>query len=367
MKRIQVVLIVLVGMIVANFTGCIEENFVGTGICYYDWDIDRDYTIGEFYSSLGEYQYEAEYGYVFAIVTLKIYNQADTVVSTDPFFWHLEVNGTQYSYHLATYDDSIGHETVDVSKGEVFETKIVYEIPADAADDDIKLVYVDPSAPIMKHDPDLIYDYTGAKIDLSSHLAIIDSNAYSYHGWTYVFGIVKNIGSTNLRFVKVGYTLYNGSTVIAKDYTYVNRPLLEPGETSSFWTLVKRAPFTSYDVEILDATEVDYTDWIGPNLHISNVYRKDTHYGVSYINGTIENTGTDDASFVTIYAILYDANGKIIGVADGFPTKYGSVMHTLFPGEVGEFTIYLFQGLSYAPDSTVASYELEVGGYSLLT
>jgi hypothetical protein len=195
--------------------------------------------------------------------------------------------------------------------------------------------------------------------DTSSHLSIIDSNGFiDSVDWTKIFGIVKNIGSTNLKYVELSCTLYDASgNVIANKEGYMNKNILEPDDTSSFNFIFEEDYYHSYDIEIIDASEVDCSDTIGSGLSITNHYREDTDYSVIFIKGEIENTGTETADSVCVYARLYDSNGKIIGVQYGSGTGDGELIGDLYSGWSDDFKITIFDDY-YVPDSTIASYEL---------
>ena len=87
-------------------------------VCYFDWTY---YTT----SQIGNY-YVAPSGYSYAIVNLYLKNEADQSVSTNPNYWPLTVDGITYSVDVATFSDTINHQSVDVGKGGEIETQIAY-------------------------------------------------------------------------------------------------------------------------------------------------------------------------------------------------------------------------------------------------
>jgi hypothetical protein len=374
MKKIAII-ITLMLITIGCLSGCNEQSGTfldsSSGICYYDWEATKTDYIGTYYSSLNEYQHEAKLGYTFAIVTIKINNQASQEVDTNPWNWEMEINGVRYNHDTATYDDSIGHITADVGKGGYFQTKIVYEIPEGATS--ASLIYTGFSAPYMEIDESLIPDSSQDNdatqdeededeeiFDASSHLSIIESNAYTGdYGYTYVFGFVKNIGTSNLRFVKLSCTLYDASDgFIASEESYIKANILEPGDTSSFEFMIEEDYYNSYDLEIIDGREVDCTDTIASGLYISNDYMEETSYGTIYIKGKIKNIGSESADLVSIIARLYDSSGKLIGIARTGANEDGEVLETIYSGQTEYFKIYVFD-TEYVPGSNVASYDLE--------
>jgi len=134
--------------------GCIKVEENKEAICRWDFKVRTTTHIGEYYQYLKEYQYEAREGYTFAIVTIRIVNNASKTVSTNPWNWEMIINGVEYSHHTATYDDEINHITVDVGKGGDITTEVVYEIPADATFYELKYTGLFP--PKMVHDDTLL-------------------------------------------------------------------------------------------------------------------------------------------------------------------------------------------------------------------
>ena len=95
-------------------------------VCEYDFEVDRKENIGTYY--------EAPAGYEYAIVILRLKNNADQSVSTNPYNWKFIADGVEYSYDTASYADTIGHQTVEVNKGGDFITKFVFIIDGDVKD-----------------------------------------------------------------------------------------------------------------------------------------------------------------------------------------------------------------------------------------
>lgn len=106
-------------------------------VCEYDFKVDRKENIGTYH--------EAPTGYVYAIVTLRLKNNADQSVSTNPYFWKFIADGVEYSYDAVSYTDTIGHQTVEVHKGGDFTTKIVFIIDDDVSGGYIEYEWVEPT------------------------------------------------------------------------------------------------------------------------------------------------------------------------------------------------------------------------------
>ena len=133
--------------------GCVKTE-ESKGVCRWDFKVRTTDHIGNYYQYLKEYQWEAREGYIFAIVTIRIVNNASKTVSTNPWNWRMVINGVEYLHHTATYDDEINQITVDVGKGGDVTTEIVYEIPADATSYELKYTGLFP--PKMVRDDTLL-------------------------------------------------------------------------------------------------------------------------------------------------------------------------------------------------------------------
>lgn len=99
----------------ANVAPTVSDSEDG---CNYDWT----YTISP---NVGSY-YNAPDGFSYLIVDLYIKNNGDQTISTNPFSWKLTADGIIYQPDTATFDQSIGSQSVEVGKGGEKETKIVY-------------------------------------------------------------------------------------------------------------------------------------------------------------------------------------------------------------------------------------------------
>lgn len=89
-----------------------------TGVCYWDWEFETTSRVGEYYV--------APSGYSYVLVDVYLKNEGDTIVSTNPNYWPLTVDGITYTPDTATYSEEINHQTVEVGKGGELETRMAY-------------------------------------------------------------------------------------------------------------------------------------------------------------------------------------------------------------------------------------------------
>jgi hypothetical protein len=141
-----------------------------------------------------------------------------------------------------------------------------------------------------------------------------------------VFGLIKNVGEVPADFIWVTVTVRDASsTVVATRQTFALINVALPGDIAPF-----RAYFfdeipaeVSYEVEIEadvaseSALDLDYRD-----LEILSADGSLTHSGSYYqILGEVRNTGEKVAESVSIRALLFNAEGALIGF-DTISTEY---------------------------------------------
>ena len=147
-----------------------------------------------------------------------------------------------------------------------------------------------------------------------THAKIIDHNSYiDSYDYLYVVGIAKNDGETNLEFVRISGTFYDSSnTVVDSDFTYTMIDILKPNQLSPFkFMLDKPSGYDRYELDI-SFRETDDEPYDG--LKIGSISSNEDEYGYYYINGEVENFGSESAKFVKVVAEVYDYNDKIIDV-----------------------------------------------------
>jgi len=142
---IILVLIVIVAVVAAGFilmSGSTPTT--SSAACHIDFKVTTTQHIGEYYSSLGVYQNEAGAGMKYAIYEITVVNGADKSLSLNAYFWESVISGVTYQHSVATYDSSIGYQSVDVGKGGTFTTKIVFEVPSSSSLFSLRYTGLDP-------------------------------------------------------------------------------------------------------------------------------------------------------------------------------------------------------------------------------
>jgi hypothetical protein len=138
----------------------------------------------------------------------------------------------------------------------------------------------------------------------------------------YVIGEVKNIGDTPVTNVTVTANFYDASDTFINStkayilpgiHDYVNPWVLMPGAKAPFWPMQLQSESGSQRVDHYNVTVLyQECDSIPVGLQLT----LDTANVVGsnlYVNGTVKNTGTSNASLVYVYATAYDATGLAFG------------------------------------------------------
>lgn len=182
---------------------------------------------------------------------------------------------------------------------------------------------------------------------------IIDHDSYSSGDFVYVFGTIKNIASVNIEYLKLTITLYDlGNNVIKSDFTYAHPTVIEPGMTACFKQIFSDTPYYDHYKIKVDSFEQfgiqPYHDLITTDVH-------DSVGSLGYeVSGNIKNIGSDVLPGVSIYAIFYDSNGKIIDVESDWISK-------LYAGQEESFRITVYD--SHISPGIISDYELKIDYY----
>lgn len=180
---------------------------------------------------------------------------------------------------------------------------------------------------------------------------VIDDNHYTDDsGYLYIVGEVKNTGDVNLEYVEIIATIYDDSTVVGSQSTFTMLDILEPNQDSPF-KIMKQEPdsWTDYTLEI------DYSSTLSTpynELQIQGVSDSEDDLGYYYINGEVENTGTEGVEYVEVVASIYDSGGNIIETNFVYTNP-----ETLDPGDTAPFEFMIDTG---PLPSNIDQYSLQV-------
>ena len=144
-------------------------------------------------------------------------------------------------------------------------------------------------------------------LEILSSQGFVDSIGY-YH----VVGEVRNNTGAPMGFVEIVATLYDDSGgITGTGFTYSMLSVIPSGGKSPFEVLVdKHEGTTKYKLQAQgNEGELGRQD-----LVISGDSSSKDSIGYLHIQGEVQNTGTEPATFVELIATLYDADGNVVGV-----------------------------------------------------
>ena len=196
-------------------------------------------------------------------------------------------------------------------------------------------------------------------------MTIVNHQGYlDVSGYYQVYGEVKNTGDTAAKNIYVKMTYYDASNaVLDEDERSISINVLMPGMKSPFMgnAGVKGTLVTSYKVELEDLTMS--TDSLPSGLEITSSTSEVNIINNMMITGQIKNSATQTATYVRVYATIYDGpsgTGNVVAV-----TSATAQPSNLDPGQTGTFQM----GFFITPGKSYASYVLaaESDQYTITT
>jgi hypothetical protein len=182
------------------------------------------------------------------------------------------------------------------------------------------------------------------QVTIVNHQGFLD-----YSGYYVVYGEVKNTGDTAAKNIYAKITFYDSlNAVLDEDETTIKLDVLMPGRKAPFGNVagVEGTLVKSYTVELMDLTMS--ADSLPFGLEIVSSSSEVNAIHNMMINGQVKNSATLTATYVRVYATLYDGpsgTGNVVGVTSATAQPY-----TLGPGQTGSFQMGIFvtSGKSYS-------------------
>ncbi|MDY7040979.1 MAG: FxLYD domain-containing protein [Chloroflexota bacterium] len=197
----------------------------------------------------------------------------------------------------------------------------------------------------------VVRDVPGTVIDLEGELEF-----GSYRGWVdgegdfQVVAEVTNIGNqTYDTYVDVYWRLLDANDdVLLEDSSYLDRPVLSSGETSSFWSFSWGSDLEGGTINDI----VSFEMW----LEVSEIERSEVmiqvveHSGGLMVDefiveGTVSNNLDASVYDIYVYATLYDLSGNVVNVIYGWPDS-----DELAPGQQSSYTLSAWSDWEEAVD-----------------
>jgi hypothetical protein len=199
----------------------------------------------------------------------------------------------------------------------------------------------------------------------SEQVTIVNYQGFlDYSGYYVVYGEVKNTGDTAAKNVYVKITFYDSSNaVLDEDETNIKLDVLLPGRKAPFGNVagVEGTLVKSYTVELMDLTMSADNLPLGIEIVSSSSTVNINHNMM--ITGQVKNSATQTATYVKVYATLYDGpggTGNVVGV-----TSTTAQSSNLNSGQTGSFQM----GIFVTSGKTYSSYVLtaESDEYAITT
>jgi hypothetical protein len=138
------------------------------------------------------------------------------------------------------------------------------------------------------------------------------------------FGELRNDGSVARESIEVRVNLLDAAgQEVASKVGYTSMSYLKPGEVSPFSVLFGNddapPPFARYAIEVRSSTADFRLDYTYRELSVlPNPQARQDQYGFIKISGRVRNDGEQPAQFVQVYAVFYDQQGSVVGLASGY-------------------------------------------------
>jgi hypothetical protein len=171
-------------------------------------------------------------------------------------------------------------------------------------------------------------------------------------GSLHIVGEVQNNTNKAIEFVKISANLFNGTQLVATDFTYTSLNVVRSHERTCFDVLITNPPaYTSYVFEA-----PTYTSTSAPNLALTpiGVSTSIDSSGDYHILGQVRNDMTVQVKFVQEVGTLYNAAGTALACDFTYVNSTD-----LAPGQTSAFDMAFFGRSSYAD---VATYHLQLDG-----
>lgn len=131
-KKTVFIMCLLIGVSISGCLGSDDGQNVALWDCRLKETTDHigEYTIGPY----SYYMYEADAGYTYYIVEIKIVNNGSDEIEINAFDWKFQADGVSYDIDFATYSDYINYDSGrSVLPGGTITFELCYEVPDDTS------------------------------------------------------------------------------------------------------------------------------------------------------------------------------------------------------------------------------------------
>ena len=143
-----------------------------------------------------------------------------------------------------------------------------------------------------------------------------------------IIGDIVNVSNQTVSNVIVGAKVFTNGIVVTESNNRSIKYAMMPGEASPFHVRIPNTGWDCFEVRIdsYETTENIISNQL--SFVSSDIGKRGLH------EGRLKNTSEESASFVRIYAIKYDSDGKMFGIVS---EPMGEPQGNMSPGHVGTF------------------------------
>ncbi len=216
----------------------------------------------------------------------------------------------------------------------------------------------------------VVVGYVPPKAELESGLSSADgvfevtshTGFASRYGGLHVVGEAVNVSEETIdTMVLVEVYLYDddGNVIGDGDMTaYLDRPIIEPGQASTFWVPIVAESLGEYTED--DVAEYEVVLWVtdepSPDIELTvEEFDGGVEGGVFYVWGTVSNQTRHDIGGISVYSVLYDEYGDVVNAT----LDWIVLDEVLEPGDETEFEGYFPEHFGDAD-----SFDVMVTGYT---
>ena len=183
-------------------------------------------------------------------------------------------------------------------------------------------------------------------------VTVLPTQSYlkDYSGDLQIVGEIYNNTSSTIKYVEINANVFNGTSLVATDYTFTVRDLVPPKTKACFKI------YTDYPgaYSRVDFEPVSYwnTSDRQPSLSLSNISKQLDYSGDIKIIGIIKNNESTSVNYPNVIGTFYNSNGMVIDCSYTYANTY-----PLYQGQSSSFEMY-----TNAPGNLTVYYALQTDG-----
>jgi len=179
-----------------------------------------------------------------------------------------------------------------------------------------------------------------------------DTSTYFY-GYD-IFGIIKNVGNSNIKDVSVKITFYDASNnIITTMTTNTAKPIIKPQQKSAFKITFQQEYYDHYEIVISSYQITEEEPYVGFTIINDEIIYPSED--CERVFGYLKNTGPNIIKRATVYGSFYDPSGNLFHVS-----YCGISPWTIYSGEERHFSIQVCRDELDGDLPSISNYDLEL-------